>query len=407
MTPTVALYEQDAFLQEFDSRIAAVDRGGPLPRIALEATAFYPEGGGQPCDTGLLLIAGQDPLGWAVTEVHTVGGVIWHTLNTLDGEHPLPDAVQPGCAVRGQVNWRRRFDHMQQHTGEHILSGTLHRLYGAQNVGFHIGAAGVRMDTDIPLSWQQLRMAEVQANQVIWSDAPVQCTVYPEQAAVDKTYRSKKELDGPVRIVEIPGGDCCACCGTHVLRAGQVGQIKILAAEHYKGGMRLTVACGRRALEESEAMRTRQQRIGALLSAKADETANAVERLNAEKAALDYNYYGLCQQLFELLAQKAAETPDTPALVTLPGLEAAWLARLANRLAAAVPGTVCAALSANERGTGYCIASGSVDVRPLTKALNAALNGKGGGKPNSCQGSCAGAEPQQVEAALRQLLAEG
>ena len=406
MNPTVALYEQDAFLQEFDSRIAAVDRGGPLPRVALEATAFYPEGGGQPSDYGLLWFAGAQQA-WAVLEVHKADGVIWHTLSCTHDQPPLPETAVPGCEVHGQIDWQRRFDHMQQHTGEHILSGTLHRLYGTENVGFHIGATAVRMDLDKPLNWDQLRMAELEANRVIWSDAPVQCTVYPDQAAVDKVYRSKKELDGPVRIVEIPGGDCCACCGTHLLRAGQVGQIKILAAEHYKGGMRLTVACGRRALEESEAMRARQQRIGALLSAKADETANAVKRLNAEKAALDYNYYGVCQQMFELLAHKAAETPDSPAIVILPGLDAAWLARLANRLAAAVPGTVCAALSANERGTGYCIASGSVDVRPLTKALNAALNGKGGGKPGSCQGSCAGAEPQQVEAVLRQLLAEG
>lgn len=406
MTPTIALYEQDAFLREFDSRIAAVDRSGRLPRVVLQATAFYPEGGGQPDDQGLLWLAGlPEPL--AVLEVHKADGVIWHTVSTLRSESTLPETVTEGCAAHGELHWDRRFDHMQQHTGEHILSGTLHRLYGTENVGFHIGATAVRMDLDKPLDWDQLRIAELEANRVIWADAPVHCTVYPGEAAVDKVYRSKKELDGPVRIVEIPGGDCCACCGTHVLRAGQVGQIKILAAEHYKGGLRLTVACGQRALQEYDAMRVRQQRIGALLSAKPLETANAVERLHTEKAAADYNYYGVCRQIFELLAEKAAKTPDAPAIVTLPGLDAAWLARLANRLAAAVPGVVCAALSPNERGTGYCIASGSVDVRPLTKALNAALNGKGGGKPTSCQGSCAGAEPQQVEATLRTLLAEG
>ena len=397
MTLTAALYEQNPFLQEFESRVAAVDRTGALPRVALEATAFYPEGGGQPDDRGALWFAGQET-GCEVTEVRKSGGIIWHTAPGL------PAQVEAGCAAKGKLDWARRFDHMQQHTGEHILSGTLHRLYGTENVGFHIGKDAVRMDLDKPLSWDQLRAAEQEANAVIWAGAPVQCTVYPGEAAVDKTYRSKKELEGPVRIVEIPGGDCCACCGTHVLQAGQVGQIKILTAENYKGGLRITVACGGRALQEYEAMRGRQQHIGALLSAKPAETANAVDRLSAEKAALDYNYSGLCQQLFELLAAQAAQTPDAPALVTLPGLDPAWLARLANRLAAAVPNVVCAALSGTEKGTAYCIASGSTDVRPLTKALNAALNGKGGGKPNSCQGSCPGAEPAQVEEALRRLL---
>lgn len=402
MEPTLALYDQDPFLHRFESRLAAVDLSRPdAPRVALEATAFYPEGGGQPCDTGLLWLEGADEAGWAVTDVQTAGGVIWHTLSTLGGKLPLPGTLAPGCAARGQVNWGRRFDHMQQHTGEHILSGTLHRLYGAENVGFHIGDSAVRMDTDIPLSWEQLTAAEWAANQVVWADAPVQATWYAGEAAVDKAYRSKKALDGPVRIVEIPGGDCCACCGTHLHTAGQVGQIKILTAEHYKGGTRLTVACGQRALDEAEAMRERQQRIGARLSAKPAETANAVDRLADEKAALDYDYYGLCQQMFALLAEKAAQTPDAPAIVTLPGLSPAWLARLAARLAAAVPGVVCAALSATDRGTAYCIASGTRDVRGLTKALNAALNGRGGGKPNSCQGSCAGVGPAEIEQFLR------
>jgi len=391
--PTRKLYYERPFDRVFTACICAVD--ADRSRLALDATLFYPEGGGQPADRGVLRLGGAAA---AVTDVHEQDGVIWHRLD------PLPADLAPGSPVQGEIDFDRRFDHMQQHTGEHILSGTLHRLFGAENVGFHIGADAVRMDTDIPLSWDQLRLAEQQANRVIWADAPVECTVHPSQAAIETPYRSKKELAGPVRIVEIPGGDCCACCGTHVAHAGQVGMIKILTAEHYKGGMRLAVACGKRALDQTEAMRERQQAIGAMLSAKPEQTAHAVQRLQQEKADLDYHYYGLCQQLFELLAAQAAQTPDAPAIYTLPGLSPAWLARLANRLAAAVPGVVCAALSATDRGTAYCLASAAQDVRPLTKALNAALNGRGGGKPGSCQGSCAGADPQQVEAFLRQAL---
>ncbi|MBQ7858835.1 MAG: alanyl-tRNA editing protein [Faecalibacterium sp.] len=393
MAATQKLYYEQPLARSFTARVCEVDPA--RARVALDATAFYPEGGGQPADRGVLHFAGADA---AVLDVHEQAGVIWHQLDTL------PPNAAAGDKVQGEVDWARRLDHMQQHTGEHILSGTLHRLFGAENVGFHIGTEAVRMDTDIPLSWQQLQLAEQQANAVIWADAPVNIS-WPEPAALAAlTYRSKKELEGPVRIVEIPGGDCCACCGTHLAHAGQVGMIKILTAEHYKGGMRLSVVCGGRALQEYEAMRSRQQTIGALLSAKPEETAHAVQRLSDEKAALDYNYYGLCQQLFEQLAAQAAQTPNTPAIYTLPGLSPAWLARLANRLAAAVPNVVCAALSETDRGTGYCIASAAQDVRPLIKALNAAGTGRGGGKPGSCQGSCAGASPQQVEEFLRQTL---
>ena len=286
---------------------------------------------------------------------------------------------------------------MQQHTGEHILSGLLHQLYGAENVGFHIGAGAVRMDTSIPLSPQELARAELAANQIIWQDVPVRAW-YPDSAQLAALhYRSKKPIDGAVRIVEIPGADVCACCGTHLARSGQVGQIKILASEHYKGGDRLSVVCGRRALDAAVQMRTAQADIGALLSAKPTETALAVHRLAEAHAALQYAHYGLCGQLFDALA--AAAVPGQDAIHTLPGLDPDGLHRLAVRLTQATDG-LCAALTPTDKGTGYCLALAQGDVRPLTRALNAALNGRGGGKPGICQGSCA-ASPEQVEAFLR------
>ena len=151
-----------------------------------------------------------------------------------------------GSTVTGTLDWAARLDAMQQHTGEHILSGTLHRLYGAENVGFHIGDPYVRMDTSIPLTAQQLAEAEAQANAAVWADTPVRCYLPDPDTLAATEYRSKKELEGPVRLVEA-GGDCCACCGTHLARTGEVGLIKILSAQHYKTGMRLTVACGQRA----------------------------------------------------------------------------------------------------------------------------------------------------------------
>lgn len=200
-----------------------------------------------------------------------------------------------------------------------------------------------------------------------------------------------------MRIVTIPGADVCACCGTHTAFTGAVGQIKILAAENYKGGVRLSVVCGGRALEAAQAMRARQAEIGALLSAKASETANAVHRVYDEYTALKFIHFGLCSQLFDALA--AQVTPGADAIRIVLGLDPDGLHRLAVRLTEATTG-LCAALTPNEKGTGYCLAQAGGDVRALTKALNAALNGRGGGKPGICQGSCA-AEPEEVKEFLR------
>ena len=231
----------------------------------------------------------------------------------------------------------------------------------------------------------------------MWQDVPVLVSYPTREELAALVYRSKKEIEGQVRIVTIPGADVCACCGTHTRTTGQVGQIKILASENYKGGVRLSVVCGQRALLAAQAMRQRQAEIGALLSAKADQTAVAVHRVYDEYTALKFTHFGVCSQLFDALAQLA--NPGEDAIRTVPGLDPDGLHRLAVRLTEATTG-LCAALTPTEKGTGYCIAQADGDVRALTKALNAALNGRGGGKPGICQGSCA-ATPEQVEAFLK------
>ena len=326
-----------------------------------------------------------------VTDVHEKEGVIWHTVETLP-----PEAV-PGTPVEEQIDWAWRFDKMQQHTGEHILSGTLHRLFRAENVGFHIGSEAVRMDTSVPISPEGLLQAETEANRFVWQDLPVRVLYPSPEQLAHMTYRSKKEIAGQVRIVSIPGADVCACCGTHTAATGQVGLIKIVSAERYKGGMRLAVLCGARALAEMQAMQARQGEIVAELSAKPAETANAVRRVHAELAALKYTQYGLCTQLFDALA--AAVVPGQDAVFTVPGLDPDGLHRLAVRLTEATGG-LCAALTPTEKGCGYCLARREGDVRPLTKALNAACGGRGGGKPGICQGSCT-ADPETVARFLR------
>ena len=391
MQPTQKYYEADAYRREADAVILAAEpdgRGGG--KLALDGTVFYPEGGGQPADHGTMTL--PDGARLTVTDVHEQGGVIWHRVDAL------PDTAAPGTAVTGRIDWAWRFDKMQQHTGEHILSGILHQMFGAENVGFHIGSDAVRMDTSVPISAEGLREAELAANRIVWQNVPVLITYPTREELARMTYRSKKEIEGQVRIVTIPGADVCACCGTHTAATGAVGQIKILAAENYKGGVRLSIVCGERALLAAQAMRQRQADIGALLSAKPSETAHAVHRVYDEYTALKFAHFGLCSELFDTLAAQVA--PGADAIRIVPGLDPDGLHRLAARLSEATTG-LCAALTANEKGTGYCLAQAGGDVRALTKALNTALNGRGGGKSGICQGSCAAA-PEQVETFLKE-----
>ena len=395
MQPTEKYFEADAYRTQAEGRILAIEpdgKGGG--KAALDGTVFYPEGGGQPADRGTLTLADGTVL--TVTDVHESAGVIWHTVASL------PESVSAGAVVTEAIDWTWRFDKMQQHTGEHILSGILHRMFGAENVGFHIGSDAVRMDTSVPISAEGLREAELAANRIVWQDVPVVITYPTREELAALTYRSKKEIEGQVRIVTIPGADVCACCGTHTASTGAVGQIKILASENYKGGVRLSIVCGERALLAAQAMRERQADIGALLSAKPSETANAVHRVYDEYTALKFAHFGLCGQLFDALA--AQVVPGEDALRIVPGLDPDGLHRLAVRLSEATTG-LCAALTPNEKGTGYCLAQAGGDVRALTKALNAALNGRGGGKPGICQGSCA-ADPEQVLHYLQNRSAE-
>jgi len=381
MLLTQKLYEADSFIQNFTATVLDCRAEGANFAAALDRTAFFPEGGGQPFDTGTLD-------GKAVIGVHNRDGVVWHTISA-----PLT----PGSTVTGQIDWARRLDHMEQHTGEHILSGTLHRLYGAENVGFHIGQPTVRMDLDRPLSAEQLAQAERQANAAVRMDTEVRCFV-PEPAELAQlSYRSKKELDGAVRIVEA-GGDVCACCGTHLRRTGQVGLIKILSAQHYKGGLRLAVACGGRAFAAVQDAYADAEAAGRLLSAGPGRLAQAVSRLQ-ESAAGDK--MRLAELMNELAARCAAEADiDRPFCTFIAGADADGIRRVAVAVSGKT-GRRCAVLTAGGQGLAYVLAAPNEDVRPLAKALNEAFSGRGGGKANLCQGSLGAADAAAVTAFLQ------
>lgn len=390
MQPTRKLYEETPTLAEFSATVLA---SAPCPgpnnwAVVLDATAFFPEGGGQPCDTGTLG-------GCAVTGVTiSAEGVISHRLT---GSSPAVGAV-----VSGTLDWPARLDHMQQHTGEHILSGLLHSLYGAENVGFHIGEDAVRMDLDLPLTAAQLAEAELAANAVVRRDVPVRCR-YPGPAELAATaYRSKKELDGAVRLVEIPGADCCACCGTHLARTGEVGLIKILSFQHYKGGVRLAVACGARACRAVCAVQDDAAAAGVLLSAAPGVLAPAVTRLLAAQTAEKQRAAALQESLLQALC--AAAVPGQPQLRLLDGPDGDGLRRLCLALAGAA-GAPCALFAPGGQGIAYALAApAGGDIRPVCRALNETFAGRGGGKPAFCQGSLPPTDFAVLEDFLRGLL---
>ena len=366
---TEKLYYQDPYLTAFTARVLTCEPAKTGFLVTLDRTAFYPEGGGQPADHGTLGAV-------SVTDVHERDGVIFHTCG---------GPVEAGSTVEGAVDWPRRFDHMQQHSGEHILSGLLCSLYGCDNVGFHLGADTVTIDYNRELTWEQVLEAERRANAAIWADTPAEIT-FPSPAALEQlAYRSKKELTGQVRIVTFPGADCCACCGTHVRRAGEVGLIKILSCQKFREGVRMEILCGARAYRYLSQVYEQDHAVAQLLSVKPRDTLAAVERQNAELTAAKQRMTELEEQLFALRAQALAGRGDV--LLVEPPMRPDGARKLADAAAKAAGGL--AAVFAGE-GSAYVYAlvrADGADISPLVKRLNDALSGRGGGRNGFAQGS--------------------
>ena len=366
---TEKLYYQNPYLTAFTARVLTCEPSKTSYLVTLDRTAFYPEGGGQPADHGTLG-------GVAVTDVHEKDGVVFHTCGA---------PVEIGTEVEGAIDWPRRFDHMQQHSGEHILSGLLCALYDCSNVGFHLGADTVTIDYDRELTWEQVLEAEKQANETIWKNTPAEITFPTPEALASLDYRSKKELTGKVRIVAFPGADCCACCGTHVARAGEVGLIKVLSCQKFREGVRLEILCGQRAYRYLSQVYEQDHAVAQLLSVKPRDTLAAAERQSAELAAAKQRMTELEDRLFSLRAQALAGRGDV--LLVEPPMRPDGARKLADAVARSAGGL--AAVFAGE-GTSHVYAlvhAGGDDISPLVKRLNSALSGRGGGRNGFAQGS--------------------
>ncbi len=374
---TEKVYEADAYCRACPATVLACRQKGDEYAIQLDRTVFFPEGGGQAGDCGQLT---DESRGVACQIRHTweEEGIVWHL-----SDRPLP----PGAPIQACVAWDVRFDRMQNHTGEHIFSGLAHTCYGQENVGFHLGDREMTVDLSGTLTDAELAHLEQEANAAIYADLPVEIR-YPSAAELATlSYRSKKALEGAVRIVTIPGYDCCACCAPHVRRTGEVGQLKILAAMHYKGGMRLTLACGARALQDHRMRLRETAAVSRLCAVEQDACAAGVERLLASLAAEKERNGALLRALAE--ARLAAFTTNGAGHICHfePLIEDDGTLRRLALSGAQIAHGVCAVFAGDDReGYRFTIASRHCPLRTLATHLREAYGARGGGNDELISG---------------------
>ena len=366
---TEKLYYADSHIWEFTARVTACSQGKKGFLVELDRTAFFPEGGGQPADTGFIGEA-------AVWDVHERDGRILHYTHI---------ALEPGAEYECRLDREQRLRRMQNHSGEHVVSGLVHAMYGFENVGFHMGEDCMTIDFSGELDEEQLAEVEKRANETVRANLPVNC-FFPEGEELERLeYRSKLELTENVRIVEIGGVDRCACCAPHVARTGEIGMIKLIEHSRHRGGVRVTLVCGMDALDYANQLQSGVFAVSRLLSAKRHETAKAVERLLAEQAK---NKERSDRLGMELAALKAAAFGETHGNICVFDnvLDEVALRELVNLLSEKCGGFAAAFSGNDQEGYRYIIGSRTKNLRELSKEINQGIGGKGGGSPEMLQG---------------------
>jgi len=365
---TRKLYYEDCHLREFTAAVLSCEQVKKGWEILLDATAFYPEGGGQVCDLGTLGDV-------RVLDVQERGEYIVHLCDS-----PLP----VGKTVTGSIDWARRFDQMQQHSGEHILSGLLNARFGCHNVGFHVGSGIMEVDFDVPMTLEEVLEVERRANEAVWANLPIRCWYPTPEELPTVGYRTKKDLPWPVRIVEVPGFDKCACCGVHVRHTGEIGIIKVLSVAKFHQGVRIQMVCGGRAYDHLAQAYEQNRQVSQAFSAKILETGAAAARMNEALSAEKFRANNLEKQLFECIANSYVNHSNV--LLFRPGLTPTGVRDLAEAIAQTCGGTA-AVLSGVDGNYNVCLVNKNGDVKELGTAMAKALNGRGGGKPGFFQGS--------------------
>ena len=366
------LYEADPYIREFDARVMACEQVKDHYRILLDRTAFFPEGGGQPGDRGMIGEA-------LIKDTHEKDGMIWHYSDSR---------LNVGSEVHGKIDWDFRFSNMQNHAGEHIVSGLIHGKYGYDNVGFHMGSEAVTLDINGELTKEQVKEIEKEANAAIEANISIQVFIPEKRVLEQMEYRSKKELEGDVRIVEISGYDRCACCGTHPLRTGEIRLIKILSVQNYKGGVRIAMLAGNRALEDYMDKHESVVDISHLLSSKTGEITGAVERLLKEIGDLKYTMVQMKREIMEKKAE-AQEISGKAVCVEENEFKGNELREYANMLSKRAE-KVLAVSGGTDSQRRYVLIDKTGGAKMLGQEIQKLFGGKGGGSPQMIQGTMSG-----------------
>lgn len=383
---TEKLFYNDVRKAEFEATVVSCVKNKDRYEIVLDGTYFYPEGGGQPADHGKIDDAN-------VFDVHDRDNEVVHY---CDKE------VECGKKVKAWVDMERRHRLMQQHSGEHIVSGLIHKHFGYDNVGFHMGSDCITIDFNGPLTSDNLKLVEKEANEAIYRNFDTNI-FYPSPEELEKLeYRSKKALEGDVRIVNFKDCDTCACCGLHVVKSGEIGIIKITGSQNYKGGTRVTMLAGKQAREDYAVKDSIVHGISNLLSAKPYETKEAVERLMKERNEIKEQLVAAKKQIFEL-KRDSVRDDETCAVFFEENMEPFELRLFTEMLLEKVPSA--AVFSGNdEEGYKYAVGSTKTDMSAFIKEANKALGGRGGGRGNIMQGAFT-ASRDETERYIRNGLA--
>ena len=373
MMKTEELYYKDVHRTEFTAEVLSctADKKNGTFLAVLDRTAFFPEQGGQKSDRGTLGEA-------EVLDAHVKGGIITHVL-----DRPLEE----GSTVTGKVDWARRFDFMQQHTGEHMLSGRVHARFGYDNVGFHLSETETTLDFSGPIDAEALKELELEVNRAIWADIPVKTGFPEEEVLKNLDYRSKLELTHDVRIVEIPGIDVCACCAPHCDTTAQVGIMKITDVMNYKGGVRLHIACGQRALSDYGRKQDAVDAVSVLLSAKREEIAEAVKKHLEKESRTEVALAETGRKLLEAYAA-ALPSPEESrhALLFVESADQNTMRRTMNGLAERYEGISGVFCGSDADGYRFVLGSRNIDCKALAAELRKA-GFKCGGSDIFLQGS--------------------
>ena len=371
ITPTIKLYENDSYIKEFSGTVLSCEEKDGAYFVVLNQTAFFPEGGGQDADKGKIGEAD-------VLDVQIKNDVIYHKVNK---------AINENEEVTCKLDWETRFSRMQNHTGEHIVSGVIHSLFGYNNVGFHMNDTLVTLDVDGPLNDEDIKKIELKSNKAIYENKSIKAIYPTAEELPDYDYRSKLDITEGVRLIEIEDYDLCACCAPHVAKTGEIGIIKIIGYIPYKKGTRIEMLCGLLAFNDYSNLHSTNKSVMNMLSAKRFEIAESVERVQGELGNARAENKKLLSELAILKMEK--HISGNTVCVFIDGVSYDELRNCSNSLIEEYE--YCYLFSNTDADNYiYVVSSKENNVRELVQNLNKTFNGKGGGRDTYAQGKITG-----------------